>query len=72
MIRSHILVCGGTGCTSSHSIEVMQALNEELKEHSLQDEDKVRAMDAGANYYFVKPADPAKLLTLIAEHARAI
>jgi DNA-binding response OmpR family regulator len=35
----------------------------------LQDEDKVKAMDAGANYYFVKPADPAKLLALIEQHA---
>lgn len=34
----------------------------------LQDEDKVRAMDAGANYYFVKPADPARLLALIEQH----
>lgn len=35
----------------------------------LQDEDKVRAMDAGANYYFVKPADPARLLALIEQHS---
>lgn len=34
----------------------------------LQEEDKVRAMETGANYYFVKPADPAKLLALIAQH----
>jgi DNA-binding response OmpR family regulator len=38
----------------------------------LQDEDKVRAMDAGANYYFVKPADPAKLLALIEQYAPRI
>lgn len=37
----------------------------------LQDEDKVRAMDAGANFYFVKPADPAKLLKLIEQHTRS-
>jgi DNA-binding response OmpR family regulator len=36
----------------------------------LQDEDKIRAMDAGANYYFVKPANPSKLLTLIEQYAR--
>jgi len=38
----------------------------------LQDEDKARAMDAGANYYFVKPADPAKLLALIEQHAQRV
>ncbi len=33
-----------------------------------QDDYKVRAIEAGANYYFVKPADPAKLLVLIQQH----
>jgi CheY-like chemotaxis protein len=31
----------------------------------VQDEQKVKAMDAGANYYFVKPVEPAKLLELV-------
>ena len=26
MYRSHVLVCGGTGCTSSHSKEIIAAL----------------------------------------------
>ncbi len=41
MIRSHILVCGGTGCTSSGSQKVIDALNSELAENNLQDEVKV-------------------------------
>ncbi len=41
MIRNHILVCGGTGCTSSGSKAVTQALNEELAKNNLQDEVKV-------------------------------
>ena len=41
MFRSHILVCGGTGCTSSGSQKVIDALNSELAENNLQDEVKV-------------------------------
>jgi DNA-binding response OmpR family regulator len=33
-----------------------------------QEEHKVKAVEAGANYYFVKPFDPAKLLILIEQH----
>ncbi len=38
MFRAHVLVCGGTGCTSSGSAAVMQALNEQLKENHLDSE----------------------------------
>ncbi len=41
MIRSHVLICGGTGCTSSGSIAVKQRLEEELKAKDLQGEIKV-------------------------------
>jgi len=41
MIRNHILVCGGTGCTSSGSQKVIEALNAELAKNNLQDEVKV-------------------------------
>ena len=41
MYRSHILVCGGTGCTSSNSERIIQLLEEEIKSRSLQDEVKV-------------------------------
>ncbi len=38
MYRAHVLVCGGTGCTSSGSTEVLQALKRELEEQRLEDE----------------------------------
>jgi len=41
MIRNHILICGGTGCTSSGSLSIMEALNTELAKNNLQDEVKV-------------------------------
>ena len=41
MIRSHVLICGGTGCTSSHSQEIMAAMTEEIKAAGLQDEVQV-------------------------------
>ena len=31
MYRSHVLVCGGTGCTSSGSEKIIDALKDELK-----------------------------------------
>lgn len=41
MIRSHVLICGGTGCTSSGSAALISALEEELKIRGLDDEIKV-------------------------------
>ena len=41
MYRSHVLVCGGTGCTSSGSLKVIDALKTELKKNDLQDEIQV-------------------------------
>ena len=41
MYRSHVLVCGGTGCTSSHSNEIIDALNANIKEKGLEEEIKV-------------------------------
>lgn len=38
MHRSHVLVCGGTGCTSSGSQQIIQTLKEELKKNRLQNE----------------------------------
>lgn len=38
MYRSHVLVCGGTGCTSSGSQQIMVALREELKKQGLDEE----------------------------------
>ncbi|RGX55612.1 MULTISPECIES: NADH-quinone oxidoreductase subunit NuoF [Anaerotruncus] len=41
MYRSHVLVCGGTGCTSSGSAKVIRAFEDELKEKGLENEVKV-------------------------------
>ncbi len=38
MYRSHVLVCGGTGCTSSGSQKILKALKEELAKNGLTDE----------------------------------
>ena len=38
MYRSHVLVCGGTGCTSSGSQQIIQTLKEDLKKNRLQNE----------------------------------
>ncbi|MBR2877225.1 MAG: NADH-quinone oxidoreductase subunit NuoF [Clostridia bacterium] len=41
MYRAHVLVCGGTGCTSSHSGELIDALNENIKLKGLEEEVQV-------------------------------
>ena len=41
MIRSHVLICGGTGCTSSKSVEIKNAMEAELLAKGLADEVKV-------------------------------
>ncbi len=41
MIRSHVLVCGGTGCTSSGSPKIQAAFETEIKKLGLADEVKV-------------------------------
>ena len=38
MYRSHVLVCGGTGCTSSGSHEIIAALESEIKKNDLSKE----------------------------------
>ena len=38
MYRSHVLVCGGTGCTSSGSQRIIETLKSELARQGLQDE----------------------------------
>ena len=38
MYRSHVLVCGGTGCTSSGSQQIMVTLRDELKKQGLDEE----------------------------------
>ena len=41
MIRSHVLICGGTGCTSSNSRAIADKLAEELKLNGLEEEVKI-------------------------------
>ena len=41
MIRSHVLICGGTGCTSSGSVAVHEKFEQELKANGLENEIKL-------------------------------
>ena len=41
MIRSHVLICGGTGCTSSGSAALREALEKELEAKGLTEEIKI-------------------------------
>ncbi|MCL2766418.1 MAG: NADH-quinone oxidoreductase subunit NuoF [Peptococcaceae bacterium] len=41
MVRSHVLVCGGTGCIANRSAELIQALERELKTLGIDKEIKV-------------------------------
>ena len=38
MYRSNVLVCGGTGCTSSNSMQIAEKLKDELVKHGLEKE----------------------------------
>ncbi len=40
-VRAHIMVCGGTGCTSSHSPQIAEAFEQQLKANGLDEEIKV-------------------------------
>ena len=41
LARGHVLVCGGTGCTSSGSVKIIEQFEASLKEKGLSDEIKV-------------------------------
>ncbi|MBQ9071140.1 MAG: 4Fe-4S binding protein [Clostridia bacterium] len=41
MIRSHVLICGGTGCTSSGSLTLQKAFNENIEAFGLAEEVKL-------------------------------
>ncbi len=41
MIRTHVLICGGTGCTSSGSKNIQKAFAENIEKAGLQDEVKI-------------------------------
>jgi len=76
LYRSHVLVCGGTGCTSSGCLKIVDKLNEELDKHQLDKEVKVVKTGCfglceagpivivypeGAFYSQVKPEDVEKI-----------
>ena len=78
--KNHILVCGGTGCTSNHSLDVVKAFETHLKEHGLQDDVKiiqtgclglcakgpVVVVHPGSVYY--EEVDPEKVEAIVNEH----
>ncbi len=41
IVRSHVLICGGTGCTSSNSPKVMEEFKVQLNLNKIQDEVKI-------------------------------
>jgi len=41
MIRSHVLICGGTGCTSSGSVAIQEAFESNIEANGLSEEVKV-------------------------------
>ena len=41
MIRSHVLICGGTGCTSSGSVKIQEAFETHLAANGIAEEVKI-------------------------------
>ena len=41
LVRSHVLVCGGTGCSSSHSEQIIEEFEAQIKKNGLDSEVKV-------------------------------
>ena len=48
MIRTHVLVCGGTGCTSSNSLKIQEALVSEIAARGLDEEVRERGNNFSA------------------------
>ncbi len=80
LYRSHVLVCGGTGCTSSGSEKIIEELNTQLKEQGIDKEVMVVKTGCfglcalgpimvvypeGAFYSMVKPED---IKEIVSEH----
>jgi NADH-quinone oxidoreductase subunit F len=76
--RSHLMICGGTGCHASGSIAVKEALERELQKHNLTEEIKI--VETGCNgfcamgpimvvqpdgvmYVLIKPEDVEELVS---------
>ena len=45
-VRSHIMVCAGTGCTSSKSPEIIEAFEKELKANGLEPKEEIVKISA--------------------------
>jgi NADP-reducing hydrogenase subunit HndC len=78
MIRSHVLVCGGTGCTSSGSEQIIKTFESEISKSGLAEEVKVVRTGCfglcalgpvvivypeGAFYSMVKPEDVTEIVS---------
>lgn len=78
MVRSYILVCGGTGCTSNKSLEIVSELKKEIAENGLENDVKVVTTGCfglcargpimviypeGAFYHNVTPADVPEIIS---------
>ena len=78
IVRSHILVCAGTGCTSSRSEEIIAELEKELIDHNLEKEVRVIKTGCfglcalgpimivypeGAFYSMIKPDDVKEIIS---------
>jgi len=77
MFRNQILICGGTGCTSNHSRDVIDEFNKQIKERNLQNDVQVVMTGCfglcavgpvvivypeGAFYHGVKVADVTEIM----------
>ena len=75
--KYHILVCGGTGCKSSQSAQIVQNLNEEIKANNLENFVKVvttgcfgfcergpivKVLPDNTFYNYVKPEDATEII----------
>ena len=76
--RSHVLICAGTGCSSSGSAEIIEKMTEELKKNGLEKEVKIVRTGCfglcevgpimviypeGAFYSRIQPADVPEIVT---------
>lgn len=76
--RMHLLVCGGTGCTSSDSLELVRMLKESIKKHEITHEVEVvvtgcfgfcekgpilKVYPDNVFYITVKPEDAEEIIT---------
>lgn len=77
--KSQILVCGGTGCTSSHSEKIIKKLNEELENNNIKDAEVIKTGCFGfcaqgpimviyPGGYFYSRVQPENIKQIVYEH----